>query len=51
MPVIVLVNVSPEDNASFYVAWGVAAGQAGRQGELEAARQGSGDLRGRVEAS
>ena len=25
MPVIVLANVSPEDNASFYVAWGVAA--------------------------
>ena len=25
MPVIVLVNVSADDNASFYVAWGVAA--------------------------
>jgi O-antigen/teichoic acid export membrane protein len=25
MPVIVLANVSAEDNASFYVAWGVAA--------------------------
>ena len=24
MPVIVLVNVDADDNASFYVAWGVA---------------------------